>query len=154
MSTAMPQILLAEDDPADVELALSAMTRINLSKRVAVANHGEDALDYLHHRGRWRTRVGGHPAVILLDLKMPRVGGLEVLRSIRGDTRTQSIPVVILTSSCEKNDIARCYAQGANAYVVKPVDFPVFVLTLQRVGHFWASVNVPPPARHNAAPGQ
>lgn len=137
-------ILLAEDDPADVELALSAMAVFASARRIAVVNNGEDALDYLYRRRSWRGRGAGQPALVLLDLKMPGLGGLEVLRSIKSDTRMRCIPVVVFTSSGERRDVARCYENGANAYVVKPVEFPAFAETLQAIGHFWISLNVPP----------
>jgi CheY-like chemotaxis protein len=137
-------ILLAEDDPADVELALSAMRTLASKRRIAVVNNGEDALDYLCRRRRWRGRGAGQPALVLLDLKMPGIGGLEVLRGIKNDTRTRSIPVVVFTSSGERRDVALCYESGANAYVVKPVEFPSFAETLQTICHFWTGLNVPP----------
>jgi CheY-like chemotaxis protein len=138
------QILLAEDDPADVELALSVMRGNGSSGRVQVVNNGEDALDYLHKRRRWRGRGAAQPALVLLDLKMPGIGGLEVLRNIKGHARTRCIPVVVFTSSGERRDVALCYESGANAYVVKPVDFPTFSETLQAIGHFWTGLNAPP----------
>lgn len=137
-------ILLAEDDPADVELALSAMEALASTRRIAVVHNGEDALDYLYRRRRWRGRGAGHPALVLLDLKMPGIGGLEVLRSIKSDARMRFIPVVVFTSSGERRDVALCYANGANAYVVKPVEFSSFTETLQAIGHFWTGLNVPP----------
>lgn len=137
-------ILLAEDDPADVELALSAMEALASTRRIAVVHNGEDALDYLYRRRRWRGRGAGQPALVLLDLKMPGIGGLEVLRSIKSDARMRCIPVVVFTSSGERRDVALCYANGANAYVVKPVEFSSFTETLQAIGHFWTGLNVPP----------
>jgi len=137
-------ILLAEDDPADVELALSAMQAKNAARRVQVVNNGEDVLDYLHRRGQWKGRGASQPALVLLDLKMPGIGGVEILRVIKNDSRTRCIPVVIFTSSGERRDIAVCYENGANAYVVKPVEFTSFVETLQTIGHFWTGLNVPP----------
>jgi CheY-like chemotaxis protein len=137
-------ILLAEDDPADVELALSAMEALASTRRIAVVHNGEDALDYLYRRRLWRGRGAGQPALVLLDLKMPGIGGLEVLRSIKSDARMRCIPVVVFTSSGERRDVALCYANGANAYVVKPVEFSSFTETLQAIGHFWTGLNVPP----------
>ena len=137
-------ILLAEDDPADVELALSAMEEIASTRRIAVVNNGEDALDYLHRRRRWRGRGAGQPALILLDLKMPGIGGIEVLRTVKTDARTRCIPVVVFTSSGDRKDVAMCYENGANAYVVKPVEFHSFAKTLQAIGGFWTGLNVPP----------
>ncbi|MEI8293548.1 MAG: response regulator [bacterium] len=144
MTVEPAQILLAEDDPADVELALSAMQATAPARRVQVVNNGEDALDYLHRRRSWRGRGAAQPALVLLDLKMPGIGGIEVLRNIKSNARTRSIPVVIFTSSGERRDVALCYENGANAYVVKPVEFPSFAETLQAIGHFWTVLNIPP----------
>jgi CheY-like chemotaxis protein len=138
------QILLAEDDPADVEMALSAMQAGDLRRRIEVVNTGEDALDYLHRRRAWRGRGASQPALVLLDLKMPGIGGIEVLRAIKTDARTRCIPVVVFTSSGERRDVSLCYEHGANAYVVKPVEFACFVETLQAIGHFWTGLNTPP----------
>lgn len=137
-------ILLAEDDPSDVELALSAMEAFASTRRIAVVNNGEDALDYLYRRRSWRGRGAGQPSLVLLDLKMPGIGGLEALRIIKSHARTRCIPVVVFTSSGERRDVALCYANGANAYVVKPVEFSSFTETLQAIGHFWTGLNVPP----------
>jgi CheY-like chemotaxis protein len=145
IKSGLPKILLAEDDPADAELTMSAMSAANLDARVVVVNNGADALDYLHRRKDWRSRPSGDPALVLLDLKMPKIGGIEVLKSIRSNRRMHAIPVVVFTSSGERRDIAVCYQYGVNAYVVKPVEFPVFVLTVQSIANFWANVNVPPP---------
>jgi CheY-like chemotaxis protein len=143
--TAEPaRILLAEDDPADVELALSAMQASGSHRSIVVVNNGEEALDYLHRRRGWRGRGASHPALVLLDLKMPGIGGIEVLRTIKSDARTRCIPVVIFTSSGERRDVAVCYENGANAYVVKPVEFTSFVETLKAISHFWTGLNVPP----------
>jgi len=137
-------ILLAEDDPADVELALSAMQALVSTHRIAVVNTGEDVLDYLHRRRGWRGRGAGQPALVLLDLKMPGIGGLEALRGIKNDSRTRCIPVVVFTSSGERRDVALCYESGVNAFVVKPVEFPSFAETLQAICHFWTALNLPP----------
>ncbi|MFM8717313.1 MAG: response regulator [Spartobacteria bacterium] len=137
-------ILLAEDDPADVELALSAMQCGDAGRRIEVVHTGEDALDYLHRRRAWKGRGASQPALVLLDLKMPGIGGLEALRAIKSDARTRCIPVVVFTSSGERRDVSLCYESGANAYVVKPVEFPCFVETLQAIGHFWTGLNTPP----------
>lgn len=144
MTAEAAHILLAEDDPADVELALSAMQARGSHHNIVVVNNGEDALDYLHRRRGWKGRGASHPALVLLDLKMPGIGGIEVLRTIKNDVRTRCIPVVIFTSSGERRDVAVCYENGANAYVVKPVEFTSFVETLQAIGHFWTGLNVPP----------
>ena len=138
-------ILLAEDNPHDVELTLSALAEHNLANEVDVAHDGEEALDYLYHRGRFALRTNGHPAVVLLDLKMPKVDGLEVLRAIKADPNLKNIPVVMLTSSREESDLPRSYALGVNAYVVKPVDFQTFVEAVKQIGVFWAIHNEPPP---------
>jgi CheY-like chemotaxis protein len=138
-------ILLAEDNPNDIELTLSALAEHNLANEVVVTRDGEEALDYLLRRDRYRLRADGNPAVVLLDLKMPKVDGLEVLRAIKSDDRLKTIPVVMLTSSREESDLIRSYALGVNAYVVKPVDFQAFVEAVKQVGVFWAVHNEPPP---------
>lgn len=138
-------ILLVEDDPRDAELTLAALGEHHLANKVAVVRDGEQALDYLHHRGEFKTRAGGPPILILLDLKMPKVNGLEVLKHIKADERLKTIPVVVLTSSRETPDLAECYQHGANAYVVKPVDFAEFVKAVKQLGIFWAAINEPPP---------
>jgi DNA-binding response OmpR family regulator len=141
------RILLVEDDPNDVELTLSGLAEYNLANEVVVASDGEEALDYLFRRGRFAKRPGGNPAVVLLDLKLPKVGGLEVLRSMKGDENLKLVPVVILTSSREERDMVDGYKLGTNAYVVKPVDFHQFVDAIRHIGAFWAVVNEPPPGR-------
>jgi CheY-like chemotaxis protein len=139
------EILLAEDDPNDVELTLGALNEHNLSNRVQVVHNGEEALDYLHRRGSYQHIPPGNPAVILLDLKMPKINGLEVLRHIKSDANLRYIPAVILTSSHEEKDIVESYKLGVNAYVVKPVDFKQFVCAVKELGMFWALFNEPPP---------
>jgi CheY-like chemotaxis protein len=141
----MDRILLAEDNPEDVELTLAALGEINLANEVVVVGDGAEALDFLKRRGRYAMRTGGHPAVVLLDLKMPKVDGLEVLKEIRSDPGLREIPVVILTSSREESDLVAGYRLGVNAYVVKPVDFAKFVESVKRLGLFWALVNEAPP---------
>jgi CheY-like chemotaxis protein len=143
--TPLGRILIVEDDPNDVELTLMALTDYNLANEVVVARDGEEALDYLYCRGSFSGRSNGNPAVTLLDLKLPKIGGLEVLRQIKSDERLKSIPVVVLTSSHEEKDVMRSYSLGVNAYVVKPVDFHEFVNAVKELGVFWAVVNVPPP---------
>lgn len=138
-------ILLAEDNPNDVELTLAAFSEYNLVNEVFVVSDGEEALDYLYQRGRFKARPNGNPAVILLDLKMPKVDGLEVLRTIKEDEKLRSIPVVMLTSSREEPDLVRSYQLGVNAYVVKPVDFQSFTDAVKQLGAFWALFNEPPP---------
>jgi len=139
------RILLAEDNPQDVELTLSALAEHNLANEVVVANDGEEALDYLYHRGRFQHRTDGNPVVVLLDLKMPKVDGLEVLRTLKQDETLKSIPVVMLTSSREEPDLQRAYELGVNAYVVKPVDFQAFIAAVRQIGVFWTVHNEPPP---------
>jgi CheY-like chemotaxis protein len=139
-------ILLAEDNPNDVELILAAFKKANFVNRIQIASDGEQALDFLHRRGPHAGRAGPHPAVVLLDLKMPKVDGREVLRQIRADAQLRHIPVVILTSSREETDLLASYELGANAFVVKPVDFQEFVAAVNGLGFFWALLNEPPPA--------
>ena len=137
-------ILLAEDDPNDVELTLAALAQHNLANKVEVVRDGAEALDYLFRRGKFATRPDGNPVVVLLDLKMPKVNGLEVLHKIKTDDQLKTIPVVVLTSSRESPDVKRCYQYGVNAYVVKPVSFPDFINAVKQLGIFWAVVNQPP----------
>jgi CheY-like chemotaxis protein len=139
------RILLAEDDPKDVELTLAALGEYNLANDVVVARDGEEALDYLHRRGRFASRPEGHPVVVLVDLKMPKVDGIEVVRKVKSDPKLRAIPVVVLTSSRESRDLEECYRVGVNAFVVKPVQFADFVEAVKQVGAFWAVVNEPPP---------
>jgi CheY-like chemotaxis protein len=145
MITELKRILLAEDDPRDVELIMTALADYNLANEVVVAYDGEETLNYLYNRGKFQGRPGGNPAVVLLDLKMPKVSGLEVLRQIRQDEQLKMTPVVVLTSSREEKDWVESYRLGVNAYVVKPVDFHEFVNAVKELGAFWAVVNEPPP---------
>lgn len=138
-------ILLVEDNPNDLELTLIALAKSQLANEVVVVRDGAEALDYLHRRGEFRSRAVGNPAVILLDLKLPKVDGLEVLKEIRETETLKSIPVVMLTSSKEEQDVIRSYELGVNAYVVKPVDFTEFVRAIADLGIFWAVLNEPPP---------
>jgi CheY-like chemotaxis protein len=138
-------ILLVEDNPNDLELTLIALERSQLANEVVVVRDGADALDYLHTRGEFASREQGNPAVVLLDLKLPKVDGMEVLADIRGNPALKSIPVVMLTSSKEEQDLIRSYELGVNAYVVKPVDFTEFVRAIADLGIFWAVLNEPPP---------
>lgn len=138
-------VLLVEDDPKDVELTLAALERDHLANRVVVARDGVEALDYLYRRGAFAERVPGHPILILLDLKLPKMDGLEVLRRIKSDRGLASIPTVILTSSREERDVAEGYRSGVNAYVVKPVEFHKLTTAVRRLGLFWLMVNEPPP---------
>jgi CheY-like chemotaxis protein len=139
------RILIVEDDPKDVELTLTALEEYNLANEVVVTRDGEEALDYLYCRGNFNTRIGDNPAVLLLDLKLPKVDGLEVLQQIKSDEKLRMIPVVVLTSSREEKDMVASYKLGVNAYVVKPVDFHEFVNAIKELGIFWAIINEPPP---------
>jgi DNA-binding response OmpR family regulator len=141
----LKRILLVEDDPRDVELTMEALGENNLMNVVDVVGDGEKALDYLFKRGKFAARSGNSPAVILLDLKLPKVDGKEVLKAIRADEKTRMIPVVVLTSSREERDLVESYRLGVNAYVVKPVDFHEFVDAVKNLGLFWAVINEPPP---------
>lgn len=139
------RILLVEDDPKDIDLTLAALGEYKLANEVIVVRDGAEALDYLHTKGNYRSRARENPAVVLLDLKLPKVDGLEVLREIRSDERLKYIPVVVLTSSREDRDMVASYKLGVNAYVVKPVDFHEFVNAVKELGVFWAVINEPPP---------
>jgi CheY-like chemotaxis protein len=139
------RILMVEDDPKDVELTLTALEDYNLANEVVVTRDGEQALDYLYCRGEYKARPSGNPAVLLLDLKLPKVDGLEVLKQIKSDGELRMIPVVVLTSSKEEKDMVTSYKLGVNAYVVKPVDFHEFVNAIKELGVFWAIINEPPP---------
>lgn len=141
----LARILLAEDDPRDLELTLAALADHGLANEVIVVRDGEETLDYLFRRGRFASRVEGNPVVVLLDLKMPKVDGLEALRQLRADERTRTLPVVVLTSSRESRDLEQCYHLGVNAFVVKPVQFTEFVAAVKEIGIFWALINEPPP---------
>ena len=138
-------ILLVEDDPRDEELTLAALEEYHLANKVFVVHDGEEALDYLYCRGKFKTRATGNPVVVLLDLKMPKVNGLEVLKIIKADEHLKTIPIVVLTSSRETPDLIECYKHGVNAYVVKPVDFAGVHESGQTARRFWAAVNEPPP---------
>ena len=141
----MERILMVEDDPKDVELTLTALDEYNLANEVVVTRDGEEALNYLYCRGNFTGRSNGNPAVLLLDLKLPKVDGLEVLKQIKSDEQMRMIPVVVLTSSHEERDMVASYKLGVNAYVVKPVDFHEFVNAIRQLGMFWAIINEPPP---------
>jgi CheY-like chemotaxis protein len=144
MST-LGRILIVEDDPNDVELTLTALDEYNLANEVVVTRDGEEALDYLYCRGNFKTRPNDNPAVLLLDLKLPKRDGLEVLQQIKSDEKLRMIPVVVLTSSNEEKDVVASYKLGVNAYVVKPVDFHEFVNAVRELGIFWAVINESPP---------
>jgi CheY-like chemotaxis protein len=138
-------ILLVEDDPKDAELTLTALEGHNLANRVTVVCDGAEALDYLYRREKYKMRGGGDPILVLLDLKMPKVNGLEVLKNIKANEDLKIIPVVVLSSSRETPDLVECYKHGVNAYVVKPVDFAEFMKAVKQLGIFWAAINEPPP---------
>ncbi len=144
MSLPLPTILFAEDNPHDVEMTLDAFEEHKIANKVVVVSDGAEALDYLHSRGRFEGRPVGDPIVVLLDLKMPRVDGLETLRAIKQDARLSSIPVVMLTSSREEQDLVRSYQLGVNAYIVKPVAVPAFIEAVKQLGVFWAIHNCSP----------
>jgi len=141
----LKRILLAEDNAHDVELTLAALEEHNLANEVVVVRDGAEALDYLFHRGQFAGHANGLPVVVLLDLKMPKVDGLEVLKQMKEDPNLCRVPVVMITSSREEQDLVRSYQLGVNAYVVKPMDFEQFVTSIKEVGFFWAIINEPPP---------
>lgn len=140
-------ILLVEDDPNDIDLTFHALAAYDLDKAVDAVRDGAEALDYVHRRGNFADRRPGHPVVVLLDLKMPRISGLQVLRELKADPQTRTIPVVALTSSRADRDVAECYRLGVSAYVVKPVGFAEFTDAVKILGSFWAVINEPPPPR-------
>jgi DNA-binding response OmpR family regulator len=143
-------ILLVEDDKRDLELTLVALERSQLANEVIVVRDGAQALDYLLREGDFRARDEGNPAVVLLDLKLPKVNGLEVLQKVRATASLRSMPIVMLTSSQEESDVLRSYELGVNAYVVKPVEFKQFVAAIADLGVFWAVLNEPPPGSMKA----
>jgi CheY-like chemotaxis protein len=147
----LKRILLVEDNANDAELTLEALSEHNLANEVDRVNDGAEALDYLYQRGAYAAREDGNLAVILLDLKLPKVDGLEVLRTVKSDDKLKYIPVVVLTSSREESDLVESYRLGVNAYVVKPVNFSEFINAVKEVGAFWAIVNEPPPT-HKGTP--
>ena len=134
-------ILLAEDNPNDVELTVLALSKLNLVNGVTVVNDGVEVMDYLRYEGKYKLREKANPAVLLLDIKMPRMDGIDVLREIRNDPALKSLPIVMLTSSREEPDLKICYELGVNAYVVKPVDFNEFMEVVKQLGIFWAVIN-------------
>lgn len=141
----LKRILLVEDNAHDVELTMDALAEHNLANEVVVAKDGEEALDYLYRRGQFESRPEGNPVVILLDLKMSGTDGFEVLRKIKSDYKLKLIPVVVLASSREEQDIIESYKLGVNSYVVKPINFLDFAVSVKEVGIFWAVINEPPP---------
>jgi CheY-like chemotaxis protein len=145
MSQALRPILLVEDNPRDLELSLAALARCQLANPIEVARDGAEALAYLRSEGPWADRPPGDPAVVLLDLKLPKIDGLEVLEQVKSDEALRPIPVVMLTSSREERDLVLSYQKGVNAFVVKPVDFTAFLQAIQDLGMFWGVLNEPPP---------
>ena len=145
MTATFGRILMVEDDPRDVELSLAALEEYHLVNEIVVARDGEQALDYLYARGAFSARPPGQPAVVLLDLKLPKIDGLEVLRRMKGDPALAMVPVVVLTSSREERDKVASYKLGVNGYVVKPVDFHEFATAIKELGIFWGLINEPPP---------
>ncbi len=139
------EILLVEDNPNDAELAVRALTKHNLANHLVVVTDGEEALDFIFARGKYKERrIENGPKIILLDLKLPKVDGLEVLRAIKGDPRTKIIPVIVLTSSKEEKDIVESYKLGVNSYILKPVDFDKFVDAVKEIGYYWLLLNQSP----------
>jgi DNA-binding response OmpR family regulator len=145
MNTQLKRIVIVEDDPRDLELTMEALSQNRLANEVVALRDGAEALDYLFQRGEFALRHGGLPAIVLLDLKLPKVDGLAVLKALKADDRLKTVPVVMLTSSREERDLVESYRLGVNAYVVKPVDFQSFVDAVRQIGVFWAVVNEPPP---------
>ena len=141
----LKRILLVEDSANDVELTLSALESINLANKVDVVDDGAEALDYLNYRGKFSNRQKCNPVVIILDLKLPKISGIEVLKGIRADQTLKHLPVVILTSSKEEKDLITGYELGVNAYVVKPVKYTTFITAIKELGSFWAIINEIPP---------
>lgn len=145
MKTEFKRILIVDDSPKDVELAIAALAEKNLANEVDVAEDGLEALDYLYKRGKF-AGVKGFPAVVLLDIKMPKMNGIEVLRHIRSDPTFKLIPVIMVTSSREEKDLVESYKLGANSYVVKPIDVGQFIDAIKVLGQYWAVINEPPPS--------
>lgn len=148
MTTTEPlkSILLVEDDLQDVQLMLAALEQHHLADHVFVVHDGAEALDYLYYRGEYKNRTRSNPVLVLLDLKMPKMNGLEVLKIIKADERLKAVPVVVLSSSRETADLAECYRHGVNGYVVKAMDYQGFMTSVRQIGAFWGKLNEPPPA--------
>jgi CheY-like chemotaxis protein len=141
------EILLVEDNPADLELTMHALARHNLANRIHSVRDGEEALDFLFCRGDYSARsFDSPPKVILLDLKLPKVDGLEVLKAMKADNRTRAVPVVIMTSSSQQRDLVEGYQLGVNSYIQKPINFVEFQEVIQKLGYYWLVINKPPPA--------
>jgi len=146
MKTEIKTILIVDDSRNDIELAISALSEKNLANEVVVAEDGVEALDFLYKRGKFTNHQNGNPVVILLDIKMPRMDGIEVLKHIRSEPRFRLIPVIMVTSSAEEKDLVESYKLGANSYVVKPVDIVQFIDAIKVLGQYWAVINQPPPS--------
>ena len=144
----LKHILLVEDDPYDAELIITGLNQNNLANRVVVVHDGEEALDYLNYRGKFAGRTNGYPIVVLLDLKLPKIDGHEVLKQIKTDEKLRCLPVVILTASSEDEDIIKGYKLGANTYAVKPIDFHQFIDVIKLIGSYWAVVSEPAPVEN------
>lgn len=144
--TALLPLLLVDDSVQDIRLTLNALQQCHVSNEVIVCRDGVDALEYLRRQGQFALRAPRDPAVVLLDIKMPKMDGIQVLKEMRADPKLKRIPVVMLTSSCEERDMLQSYDLGVNAYVVKPVDFPQFIMAIKEIGIFWAVINTPPPS--------
>jgi CheY-like chemotaxis protein len=145
MKTEIGRILIVDDSPKDIELTIAALSENNLANDIVIAEDGEEALDYLHKRGKFINEIG-LPVVILLDVKMPKMNGIEVLKHLRSNVKFKFIPVIMLTSSCEERDIVESYKLGANSFVVKPVDVLQFIDAIKVLGQYWAVINQPSPA--------
>ncbi|OFY44266.1 MAG: two-component system response regulator [Bacteroidetes bacterium GWF2_40_14] len=146
MKTEVKRILIVDDSPKDIELTISVLAQNNLANEIDVAEDGEEALDYLYKRGKF-IHQKGNPAVILLDIKMPKMNGIELLKQIRSDIEFTSIPIIMLTSSREEKDLVESYKLGANSYVVKPVDIPQFIDAIRVLGQYWVIINQQPQSR-------
>lgn len=144
MNIPLKRILIVDDSPKDVELTIAALAEKNLANMVDVAEDGEEALDYLYKRDKFADRLNDNPAVILLDIKMPKMNGIEVLKHIRSDPKLKLIPVIMVTSSGEERDLVESYKLGANSYVIKPVDIIQFIDAIKTLGQYWAVINQPP----------
>ena len=147
----MRQILIVEDDPRDAELTMAALEEFRIANKILIVHDGEEALDYLFCRGAFDARDSGNPIVVLLDNKMPKVSGLEVLKAMKADDQLKNIPVVALTSSSEPSDVLDFYQLGVNSYVVKPVDFSGFMKAVNQIGIFWVAINEKPPQEGHGA---
>ncbi len=145
-------ILLVEDNPKDLELTLLALEKTNLANDVVTVRDGAEAIDYLYRKGTYSEREPGNPAVVLLDLKLPKIDGIQVLEMIKAEPNLQAVPVVMLTTSREEKDLTRSYKLGVNAFVVKPVGFREFLEAIQDLGVFWAVLNEPPPGSMKPSP--